>query len=640
MDGHPLTQPATSSHMRFLTAKHAIPLPHPPHMSNDGNFVVSLSRVAAWLGAHAEALGAEVYPGFAGAALLRDGGGAVRGVRTNEVGLDRARRMKGAFEPGMAFRARVTLLAEGAHGSLTKQAVRAFDLRKDADPQTYGIGLKEVWRVDPALHVPGHVTHTVGWPLDARTYGGGWAYHMADGLVSLGLVVGLDYANPHLSPYRELQVCPFSPFSAGHALNTSQRMKHHPMYRALLAGGTRIAYGARALTEGGLQSLPTLHFPGGALLGCAAGMVNVPKIKGSHNALKSGMLAADAAFAHLSALPEEIGEDEPAADMSGYSEAFKGSWAYKELHEVRNIRPAFHGPLGLYGGLAHAGLDAFVLKGRVPWTLRNRTRASDAAQTRPAAECTPIEYPPFEAPLSTDLLTSLALTGTNHGEDEPAHLRVVGGLQAPEAGHHTEGSAAPSGAGDLEAGAGAPPSSTETAAARAEHVRRNVGEYAGLLGRACPAQVYEYVDAAPGEPGSWDGHKLVVNAQNCIHCKLCDIKVPTQDINWTVPEGGGGPKYCTCCAALRGGWRLTACSDHVGRAYMHVSSLVGYRFAFAWHPGVCVCGACRLPSQRAGALSWVGRWCGRWQCAARARRVQDFFMGHGHRLGCVRAGRT
>ncbi|KAG1810995.1 hypothetical protein EV424DRAFT_1557954, partial [Suillus variegatus] len=436
-DDHPLTQSATSSHMRFLTKSLSIPIPHPPQMSNRGNYIVSLSRFTAWLGNIAEEMGVEVYPGFAGAGVVYTDDGSVAGVRTNEVGLDRLGCMKESFEPGMEFRARVTLIAEGAHGSIAKELIQKFDLRRNSDPQTYGIGLKEVWRVDPTQYRPGEVVHTMGWPLDFRTYGGGWVYHMADGLVSLGLVIGLDYANPYLSPYKEFQ-----------------RMKHHPYFAELLSGNsTRIAYGGRSLNEGGLQSVPQLYFPGGALVGCSAGFVNIAKIKGTHNAMKSG----------------------------------------------------------IWGGIMYSGVDSLLLKGRTPWTFRNRARLTDAQHTQPAYRFLPINYPPPQPPLSTDLLTSLTLTGTNHAEDQPVHLRV-----------RKDGN--------------------ENTALRKLHVQRNLSEYAGLLQRACPAGVYEYVEDETAADG-WNGHKLVINSQNCIHCKLCDIKVPTQDITWTVPEGGGGPKY-------------------------------------------------------------------------------------------------
>lgn len=504
---HPLTQIAGSSHMRFLTKTRAISIPHPPQMSNKGNYIVSLSRVTAWLGAIAEELGVEIYPGFAGAGLVY-GKNGVHGVRTNEVGLDREGRMKDSFEPGMEFRAKVTLLAEGAHGSLSKEAIRRFGLREGKDPQTYGIGVKEVWRVDPSKYRPGEVIHTMGWPLDWRTYGGGWVYHMADGLVSLGLVVGLDYSNPYLSPYREFQVFCFHEivFRILQQLSTqrSQRMKHHPFIRDLLSGeSSRIAYGARTLNEGGLQSVPKLHFPGGALIGCSAGFVNVAKIKGTHNAMKSGMLAAESAFDAIVA-SDSTASDEP-TDMSKYEEKLKQSWVWSDLHEVRNLRPSFNTPLGIWGGIAYSGIDSLILKGRTPWTFRNTSATSDAAHTKRASECRPIEYPPFEPPLSTDLLTSLALTGTNHAEDQPIHLRVRRYKKQNVAGAEGE---KPS----LEQDE----THVEGNEVKREHVKANVGGYAGLLGRACPAQVYEYVEdeSSQGEGGEgWGGKRLVINSQ-------------------------------------------------------------------------------------------------------------------------------
>ncbi|KAJ7473470.1 FAD/NAD-P-binding domain-containing protein [Mycena latifolia] len=564
---HPLAQPVTSSSMRFLTEKYSLPLPHPPQMNNTGNYIASLSRVAAWLGGIAEELGAEVYAGFAGARLLfsedADGQDAegravrsVRGVVTHDAGLTRQRTKSARFEPGVAFRARATLLAEGAHGSLSKSAISMYNLRARSAPQTYGLGLKEVWRVAPEKHVPGKVVHTIGWPIRWDTYGGGWEYHMADGLVSIGLVVGLDYKNPWMEPYREFQ-----------------RMKHHPHFRALLSspGAERLAYGARTLTEGGLQSLPQLHFPGGALIGCSAGVVNTAKIKGTHNAMRTGMLAAEAAFAALhptaafvsTASPatfkpsaateqtESSAETEPEpseiVDLQSYSAAFPGSPVHADLWAVRNVRPGFETRAGLWGGVLYAGFDT-ILRGRVPWTLGHHggkgnpsATSPDALATRPAASCTPIAYPPFEPPLSTDLMSSVALTGTNHAEGEAVHLRVMRGVDGAALGADTA---------KTEPGVDA----QETAERRRAHVHANVGTYAGLLQRACPAGVYEYVaddggKVVPGNTGpdgeeeGWEGTKLVINSQNCIHCKLCDIKVPTQDITWTVPEGGGGPKY-------------------------------------------------------------------------------------------------
>ncbi|KAF8963490.1 hypothetical protein BDZ97DRAFT_1731955 [Flammula alnicola] len=570
MPDHPLTQPATSSRMLFLTSKHALPIPHPPQMSNKGNYVVSLSQFTRWLANVAEnEFGVEIYPGFAGAQLLLsdepdalDPWGnkvrSVQGVVTNEVGLTKNYRMKSSFEPGMAFRAKVTLLAEGAHGSLSKQAISLYDLRKEAQPQTYAIGVKEVWRVDPEKHRPGDVVHTMGWPLNTNTYGGGWLYHMDGGLVSLGLVIGLDYKNPWLSPYREFQ-----------------QMKHHPYFRALLSSpnAERLSYGARVLTEGGLQSVPKLNFPGGALIGCSAGFVNVAKIKGTHNAMKSGMLAAEAAWnvvypseAETASEADTASTTSTAADMSAYDRALHDSWVHADLHEVRNLRPSFGTRLGIWGGIIYSGLDSLFLKGRVPWTFKHHlpvgqaknadnTSSLDSAHTEPASKHKPIEYPPFEAPLSTDLLTSVALTGTNHAEDQPVHLRVVKTKKYMDELEGKKGNPA------VGAGVGAVRSEVEVEEdvsddarekqveeereRRKRHVQVNVGEYAGLLGRACPAGVYEYVPEEEGstETEGWGGHKLVINSQNCIHCKLCDVKVPTQDITWTVPEGGGGPKY-------------------------------------------------------------------------------------------------
>ncbi|GAA5838848.1 hypothetical protein JCM3766R1_004227 [Sporobolomyces carnicolor] len=489
--GAPLNQPALSDSMRWLTPTGSFPMPHPPQMSNKGNYIISLSKLTRWLAEQAEELGVEIYPGFAGAKLLytADGTG-IRGVQTNEIGLDKEFRPKDSFEPGMEFHAKLTLLAEGCHGSLSKQVQKRFDLRDGKDPQTYGLGVKEVWKVKKDKHVPGKVQHTLGWPLDNSTYGGTWLYHMEDEMVSLGIVVGLDYKNPYISPYKELQ-----------------RLKHHPLFADLLEGGECIAYGARALNEGGWQSIPKLTFPGGGIVGDSAGFLNVPKIKGTHTSMKSGMLAADAAFNALKSLPEDaVEEDAVAVDMSEYEKLFEESWVAKELKEVRNLRPSFHTRLGNLGGIAYSGLDSLVLKGRVPWTFHHPEE--DYAATRPASEFRPIEYPPPDGVLSFDILTSVSRTGTNHAEDQPVHLHL-----------------------DQED--------------RAEHVRKNVDEYAGLLGRVCPAAVYEYVDVEPGQEAIEDasGKRLVINSQNCIHCKTCSIKVPTQDITWVVPQGGGGPAY-------------------------------------------------------------------------------------------------
>lgn len=517
-------------------------MPHPPQMSNKGNYIVSLSQFVSWLGAIAEEEGVEIYPGFGGASLqYSEDGTSVKGVVTNDVGIDKSYKMKDSFEPGMLFRAKVTLLAEGAHGSLTKAVVKKFNLRDGKDPQTYGMGVKEVWRVDPSQYRPGEVIHTLGYPLDAKTYGGGWVYHMADGLVSLGLVIGLDWANPYISPYRELQVslnhCSSKwDKTKSHIYVLSQKMKHHPYFRTLLKDGERMAYGGRTINEGGIQSLPKLHFPGGALIGCSAGFVNVPKIKGTHNAMKTGMLAAESAFESLTKIQDQIENSEessslvgeegeyvgPPVDMSPYEEAVKKSWVWKELYEVRNLRPSFMTSLGMWGGIAYSGVDSLLLKGRVPWTFRNKV--SDAAHTQSAryvrnislylhltnqvhmcsSKFKPIEYPPFEAPLSTDLLTSLSLTSTNHAENQFVHLRLP---------HSTEGD------------------SPEARQARRDHVKKNVGEYAGLLQRACPAGVYEYVDQPEGvkpedlkyEDEGSDGKKLVINSQVSCYWPICGV---------------------------------------------------------------------------------------------------------------------
>lgn len=562
----PLGQAATTSKMLYLTEKSALPIPHPPQMGNNGNYIISLSAFTRWLATVAEQhYGVEIYPGFSGAGLLFsedataedpwngwDGkwgkevtrispksspasSGKVRsvqGVITNDVGISRTGHLKSNFEPGMVFRSKVTLLAEGAHGSLSKLVLGRYNLRKESEPQTYGFGVKEVWRVagedgsqNDGRYRPGEVVHTLGWPIEPQTYGGGWVYHMDGGLVSLGLVIGADWKNPYREPYRDFQM-----------------MKHHPYLRKLLTASdssftpTRVAYGARVLTEGGLQSIPLLHFPGGALIGCSAGFVNIAKIKGVHNAMKTGMLGGEGAFNAL----ETADEDTP-TDLSSYSRAFTKSWVYDDLNEVRNIRPSFATGLGMWGGVAYSGIDTLLLKGRTPWTFRhtkeetrkeyiNATPSFDSAHTEPASKHKPIKYPPFEPPLSTDLMTSVMLTATNHVEDQVPHLRVTTMKDYIKEWY-----------GEGEEG------ELDVKARRRKHVEVNVGEYAGLLGRACPAGVYEYVDdeaskiSKDGEGAK--GKKLVINAQNCIHCKLCDVKVPSQDITWTVPEGGGGPKY-------------------------------------------------------------------------------------------------
>ncbi|KAJ3806508.1 FAD/NAD-P-binding domain-containing protein [Lentinula aff. lateritia] len=545
----PLGVKATESRMVWLTEKSKYPIPHPPQMNNRGNFVISLSALTRWLGRIAEEYyGVEIYPGFAGAGVVfsDEGYQTVLGILTNDVGIPKHPSATANYEPGMFFRARATLFAEGAHGSLTKTLINKYQLRRESDPQTYGFGVKEVWRLadDNALYTPGSITHTLGFPLDLNTYGGGWVYHMDKRLLSLGLVVGADWENPYQSPYRDFQM-----------------MKHHPYIRRLLSPSspsslsTRIAYGARVLTEGGLQSLPLLHFPGGALIGDSAGTVNVAKIKGVHTAMGMGVLGAQGVWEGCKQHPHEDGSSGP-IDASAYTTSFLSSWIHTELHETRNLRPSFSSSvlsrrnIGVLGGVLYSGVDSLLLRGRTPWTFRHTKneeernacldggRSLDSMRTGTSTAHTPISYPPFHPPLSTDLLTSLMLTGTSHEEDQPEHLRI----------QEEEGTASTPSTDDAET-PDSVPTVTSPHPLRRNHVKTNIGGYAGLLARACPAGVYEYVDDHQGsadggdDAEGWNGKKLVINAQNCIHCKLCDIKVPSQDITWTVPEGGGGPKY-------------------------------------------------------------------------------------------------
>ena len=466
--GAPLNTPVSRDRFIYLTATRAFPLPTPPQMHNSGNYIVSLGNVVKWLGEQAEALGAEIYPGFAAAEVLHHEDGRVKGVATGAMGLDREGRPKATFEPGMELHATYTLFAEGCRGSLTRDLEAKFGLRASADPQTYGIGVKELWEVDAARHQSGLVVHTLGWPLDRRTYGGSFIYHLGGNQVAIGFVVGLDYQNPYLAPFEELQ-----------------RFKTHPAIRGTFEGGRRICYGARALNEGGLQSIPKLVFPGGALIGCAAGFLNVPKIKGTHTAMKSGMLAAEAAF-------EALAQPEPPPVLDAYPEAFRNSWAHDELFRARNIRPSFR--FGLFGGLAYSGLDAYVLRGHAPWTMHHHP---DHTRLRPAREYQPIEYPKPDGKLSFDRLSSVYISNTNHDDDQPCHLRLLD----PEV-----------------------------------PIRLNLAEYDAPEQRYCPAGVYEIVQESGGP-------RLQINFQNCVHCKTCDIKDPAQNIRWVVPQGGDGPNY-------------------------------------------------------------------------------------------------
>ncbi|KAI8612396.1 hypothetical protein BC830DRAFT_1171110 [Chytriomyces sp. MP71] len=475
--GAPLHTPVTKDKMYLMTKNLAIPIPHPPQMSNHGNYIISLSKFVRWLGEQAEEAGVELYPSFAASEVLYNADGSVAGIATNDVGIGRNGLPKDSFERGMEIRAKVTLFAEGCHGSLSKKIINKFDLRKDSQFQTYGLGLKEVWEIDPAKHQPGLVVHSLGWPMSYDTYGGAFMYHLEDNLCAVGFVVALDYSNPTLSPYKEFQ-----------------RYKHHPLIKHYLDGGKVLSYGARALNEGGYQSIPKLSFPGGALIGCSAGFLNVPKIKGTHTAMKSGMLAGEAAFESIIK-----GEASGAISLTNYEDAFKSSWVHDELYEVRNIRPSFHNPLGMWGGMAWSGLDTMFLKGRYPWTMKHPK--PDYATLKPLSSVKPIEYPKPDGVISFDLLESVSRTGTGHVEDQPIHLRLQRGPT--------------------------------------EQLEHNYKVYGGPEQKFCPAGVYEYLDDAE-KPGH---KKFQINASNCIHCKTCDIKDPSQNIDWTVPEGGGGPTY-------------------------------------------------------------------------------------------------
>ena len=461
--------PATNDKMRFLTKNSAIPIPLAPQMNNQGNYIISLNQFCKWLGERAEEVGVEVYPGFAASEVIYNAAdNSVKGVATNDLGISRSGKPKASFERGMEFHARVTLFAEGCHGSLTKQVIKKYDLRRDSQPQTYGLGLKEVWEVPPEQFKKGEIVHTMGYPLPSNTYGGGWLYHFGDNMVSLGLVVGLDYPNPWLAPYGEFQ-----------------KMKHHPIYKDVIKGGKCIAYAARALNEGGFQSIPKCAFPGGALIGDTAGFLNVPKIKGTHTAMRSGMLAAEAAYTALSA-----NADGGTVFLYDYEDALRSSTIWSELKKVRNMRPSFHSPLGLYGGIMYSGLEAYVFHGKTPWTLKHKS-PGDFAATQAADKMPKIEYPKPDNEISFDILTSVSRTGTNHEEDQPVHLQVK----------------------DWEG-----------------HKMATYPKYKGLENRFCPAGVYEYVEM----PGEELGVRFNINGQNCIHCKTCDIKAPQQDINWAV----------------------------------------------------------------------------------------------------------
>ena len=471
--GAPLDTPVIEDEFLFLTETGARKTPNwllPECFQNHGNYVISLGKVARWLGEQAEALGVEIFPGFSAAEVLYNGQGAVCGVATGDMGVGRDGEPTDQYQPGMELHAKYTIFAEGARGQLGRQLIEKFKLGDGRDPQAYGIGIKELWEIDPAKSRPGLVVHTAGWPLDSDTYGGSFLYHLNDNQVAVGMVVGLDYANPWLSPFEEFQ-----------------RYKTHPSIRKHFEGGKRIAYGARAITAGGLLSLPKLVFPGGALVGCEAGFLNASRIKGSHAAIKSGMMAAEAAFA---ALATERANDE----LLAYPAAFEASWLHTELNKARNFKQWFK--KGRAVGTLMTGIEQWLLKGNIPWTIhRNKP---DYACLQPADQCPKIDYPKPDGVLTFDRLSSVFISNTNHEENQPIHLTLKD------------------------------PSTPVTI---------NLAKYGGPEARYCPAGVYEFVKDED------NSDRLQINAQNCVHCKTCDIKDPTQNIVWVTPQGGEGPVY-------------------------------------------------------------------------------------------------
>ncbi|KTD10766.1 electron transfer flavoprotein-ubiquinon [Legionella gratiana] len=465
----PLNTPVKEDFFYFLTQKHAYKLPTPKPMHNEGNYIISLGELCMFLAEQAEALGCEIYPGFSAVKALYNDQNQVIGVVTGCVGLDKNKEKTPNYQPGMHLLAKQTLLAEGCRGQISQKLMSRYHLRDKANPQTYGLGIKEIWQVTAEQHKLGQVIHTVGWPMDHATYGGSFVYHLSNQHVALGFVVGLDYKNPWLNPFAEFQ-----------------RFKTHPLIKPILTGGERISYGARALNEGGWQSLPKLTFPGGALIGDAAGFLNVPKIKGIHTAMQSGMLAAEACFEALQQ------ENTTQIELTNYTDKVKSSWLEKELYAVRNIRPGFK--YGLFPGLINAAFETYITRGRSPWTLTNH---ADNKTLIPANKAKKIDYPKPDGIITFDKLSSVFLANTYHEENQPCHLV----LKKPQLA-----------------------------------IDINLNKYASPECRYCPAAVYELIEEEKGP-------RLQINAQNCIHCKTCDIKDPRQNIVWQAPEGGGGPNY-------------------------------------------------------------------------------------------------
>lgn len=476
--GAPVSQRVTEEKFLYLTEQNTRSLPVPPSMDNKDNYIISLGIFMRWLAKEAEALGVEIYPGFAASEILYEESGAVKGIATGDMGLDINGEQTSSYMEGMELHAQQTIFAEGCRGSLSQQIIAHFHLDQDSQPQTYGIGIKEVWEVDSPLYNEGEVVHTVGWPLEKDTYGGTFIYHLPDNKVALGMVVGLDYENPYLSPFEELQ-----------------RFKLHPKIKSLFENGRRIAYGARALIEGGIQSLPKLTFNGGVLVGDAAGFLNVPRIKGIHMAMKSGMLAAESIYSAL-AEKDTLGAMDviPAEEITQYSNDFKNSWAYQELWRSRNIRPAFK--FGFIPAILYAGLEDYILKGRGGWTFKHKHKDNESLKL--AKDAKPIHYPKPDGKITFDRSSSVYLSGTNHRENQPVHLKLKDIVISIDVNH---------------------------------------AQYASPETRYCPAGVYEILLDESQKP------RLQINAQNCVHCKTCDIKDPQQNIVWCVPEGGDGPNY-------------------------------------------------------------------------------------------------
>ncbi len=462
----PINIAVSEDRFLYLTKKQAYHLPMPSSMKNNGNFIISLNQFCKWLAEQAESLGVQIFPGFAATKILYGSNTEVIGVQTGDMGLDKNGQPSERFQPGIQLHAKHTLFAEGCRGELSEQLIKQFNLRAQCDPQSYGIGIKELWRIDEKKHVPGRVIHTVGWPLDQKTYGGSFLYHFENNQLAIGLVVGLDYQNPYLDPFEEFQ-----------------RFKTHPAIKPLLVGGECLNYGARALNEGGLQAIPKLTFPGGLLIGCAAGFLNVSKIKGIHNAMKSGMIAAESIVANLEQLDQEL---------KSYPDKIKQSSITRELYQTRNVRPGFH--KGLWPGLMYAAFDQYVCRGKAPWTFHYKP---DHLSLKFAKDCHKINYPKPDGKITFDRLTQVYLSGTTHRENQPCHL-LIKDPTIP--------------------------------------IKVNLAKYDAPEQRYCPAGVYEIVQQ-DNEP------HLQINATNCVHCKTCDIKDPEQNIVWVAPEGGSGPDY-------------------------------------------------------------------------------------------------